>query len=545
MAETLPNSFDDAETDPDKKKGRKRKSSENRIAVPLPVERDTSKSAETKSAKETAKETPKVLLEKLIGKAEPAAESRAETPQEPERMKDDTEAPVAAAETAEHTATNETVTEEAEHNVAEDLYNGAEISLHEVAQVPPDRDKRIVEEALDMAARAEQDELAAPEEAESEDFMDVDMPPIAEQSREAEPVETGEGEDAAATTDQEPDVPAAYMQTPRTTLNPFRSRPYVGRNRPAPVPSPSPESTGADALYGVSSGAAVPPNPNAFSAASNRNTAPATLQNPEVQQALDDVEWQSRQRGRREGVLTGLLVGGGIEHFRHRRREKKLAKQHQKEVQTQQKRVERLESDYAVAREEQRVERTKTESTITNLQRSQETERKEHEKQAAVAREQAKQRAQEQAQIEEGLAIPKDHHVERSAWHNIEVDKSGRAVQESAFEYGHEYYKERAHEMSPAQQQQIDSAAGEVALVAAALNDTPGSAPQAQGQDQSQTASQPRAAAQEQTAATAYDDSTSRKIVKTITTPPTTPTATLAWLGVLIIIVLLILALAT
>lgn len=66
------------------------------------------------------------------------------------------------------------------------------------------------------------------------------------------------------------------------------------------------------------------------------------------------------------------------------------------------------------------------------------------------------------------LKLPKGHRIERSAWHNIEVDvHTGRAVEDSAIEYGKEYYKERAHERSGADDF-VGAAATGVALAAIA-----------------------------------------------------------------------------
>ncbi len=95
---------------------------------------------------------------------------------------------------------------------------------------------------------------------------------------------------------------------------------------------------------------------------------------------------------------------------------------------------------------------------------------------AAKKREQERLRQiseNEKADIEKikaALEGGEGHRIEQSAWHNIEVDKHGKAVDDGSLEYGHEYYQERAHETGPKIKQQIDEAAGEVALVAAALS---------------------------------------------------------------------------
>lgn len=68
--------------------------------------------------------------------------------------------------------------------------------------------------------------------------------------------------------------------------------------------------------------------------------------------------------------------------------------------------------------------------------------------------------------------LPAGHRLERSVWHAIEVDKTGKAVENPAVEYGDEYYHERRHEATPIDEN-VSAAAGEVALVAAAINDKP------------------------------------------------------------------------
>ena len=113
----------------------------------------------------------------------------------------------------------------------------------------------------------------------------------------------------------------------------------------------------------------------------------------------------------------------------------------------------------------------------------------------------------EEQRQRELLDIAQGNHVERSAWHNIEVDSHGKVVQETSFEYGHEYYSERAKEVDPKAKQHVDIAAGEVALVAAALSGgasastTPPASPSARtaravpsGQGQSSASAKPASA---------------------------------------------------
>lgn len=69
--------------------------------------------------------------------------------------------------------------------------------------------------------------------------------------------------------------------------------------------------------------------------------------------------------------------------------------------------------------------------------------------------------------------LPPDRRVETSAWHRIEIDtKTGKLVEKPSLEYGEEYYRERAHEAAPLDDD-VKVAAGEVALVAAASKEEP------------------------------------------------------------------------
>ena len=51
------------------------------------------------------------------------------------------------------------------------------------------------------------------------------------------------------------------------------------------------------------------------------------------------------------------------------------------------------------------------------------------------------------AVIGEVLQLPPDHHLEKSTWHSIEVDRSGRAVERPVFNYGREFKREQQQEL--------------------------------------------------------------------------------------------------
>jgi len=156
----------------------------------------------------------------------------------------------------------------------------------------------------------------------------------------------------------------------------------------------------------------------------------------------------------------------------------------------------------------------------------------------------------EQLKPVEKLELPKGHHIERSAWHNIEVDEHGKLAQETSFEYGHEYYKERSAEVGPKTRHQFDEAAGEVALVAAALH----------GSDKEQVKSSrttqsfrtdagsvlqatPSNAPKPQDK-TASNSAPGQSVLKSLTSPPTTVAGTIGWFLALIVILGLYMLLA-
>jgi hypothetical protein len=67
------------------------------------------------------------------------------------------------------------------------------------------------------------------------------------------------------------------------------------------------------------------------------------------------------------------------------------------------------------------------------------------------------------------LELPPDHYLDASSWLAVEMDKkTGRAAENPSREYGREYHRERAQENGQASQR--TAAAGEVALVAAAMS---------------------------------------------------------------------------
>lgn len=307
------------------------------------------------------------------------------------------------------------------------------------------------------------------------------------------------------------------------------------------------------------------PNPNAYTAptAANMVSSPAT---PNVLQtgAIEAAQEYAYRRGRNRGLVTGLIVGGGIEHIRHKRREKRMERKFAAERKEQGKKIENIhwdqvrEAEAAKAREvvaakyrpseqagsvlKQEIDRNPQMQSATEVVRQRAEIQTEIEKKLAIERKETVRVLSKAEQIEqerqlEQLELAQGHHIERSAWHNIEVDRHGKTVQETALEYGHEYYKERGHETGPKTKQQV-AAAGEVALVAAALG---GGASAGLSQGDHGAASQPQGSSLAHTQPHAPDK---QSLLKAVTTPPTTLAGTVGWFVafVVILVVLLIVA---
>lgn len=236
-----------------------------------------------------------------------------------------------------------------------------------------------------------------------------------------------------------------------------------------------------------------PPQPNT---ANVLPTPSASIGNTITQRDIDDAEYYGRKKGLGEGVATGLLVGGTYEHLKHKGREKKT----EKRFNEQQKELEQTRVDNSFNLQEQvrkndemqrqldgidmrtqnvqtvedrvmpqteevkptqyqppkfdqpRFEQPRTnlfeQQAPTSITRPEQTQMTE---QNPVVNQEIPKPPRTEQQVQAGqveqLDIPKDHRIETSAWHSIEVDaKTGKAVENPTFAYGEEYYHERAQE---------------------------------------------------------------------------------------------------
>ena len=160
--------------------------------------------------------------------------------------------------------------------------------------------------------------------------------------------------------------------------------------------------------------------------------------------AVEDAEYYGRRKGRSEGFWTGALLVGGYEHFKHRRRERRMKKEFARERDAQEKTVEDMKWD-AIRKEQAEKWRAAEAEKYRKPEVPQGTAQAEKSSQHPKPVESKP----DQTEAEQELKVPEGHRVERSAWHAVEVDSRGHAVEDSVIEYGSEYYKERAKESTP------------------------------------------------------------------------------------------------
>jgi len=172
---------------------------------------------------------------------------------------------------------------------------------------------------------------------------------------------------------------------------------------------------------------------------------------------LNDTIYRATKAGQNKGVVTGLLVGAGYEHFKH----KKIEKKNEKRYEAQAKQTKKDQQANRIHAEEQDRRRNELEDRLYA------TERRLGDAETYVQKQQPEQMRAEkqpvaipkQPQVEQ-LQVPAEHRVESSAWLRTEVDKrTGKPVENPTFAYGEEYHKERAQENKQAGQPHGGSAA--------------------------------------------------------------------------------------
>lgn len=465
-----------------------------------------------------------------------------------------------------------------EERVAEALAGEGEIDLRGIA---PERDEKIVEQAVDMALEKQlaEAEPAVTNETEAETPQEEPQVVGGELVAETNPEQTEmneieEDDDSAAASSSS--TPSSRPSAARSSTSTHSSAAPAaaasggagagsGGTRPPTPPTP-PSSPGSSSgvpyprrTFAPGTVYTAPSTATTYTAPTSANTAatPAAIAG-----AVEDAEYYAYKRGRNKGLVTGLIVGGGIEHIRHKRREKKMERKFSAERKEQTKKIENMrwdrirETEAAKVREAAAAKYRNAERSSTSVRPEVAAERyaqspaevirqraeikSEIEKKLLAERKESERVLSKAEQIElerqrEQLELAQGHHIERSAWHNIEVDAHGKAVQETSFEYGHEYYRERAQETGPKSKQLIDGAAGEVALVAAALHSGASSG----GQNATAHPNTTVSGSSQQTAAKP-SNATPKSVLRTITQPPTTPAGTVGWFVALVVLLVIL-----
>jgi|GEM_PF-1944817 len=172
---------------------------------------------------------------------------------------------------------------------------------------------------------------------------------------------------------------------------------------------------------------------------------------------FDDAIYRATKAGQNRGVLTGLIVGAGYEHHKHKKLEKKSDKQHQAKV----KQFEKERQETRIRSEEQDRRRRELEGRVQVTEsKLADVENGFQKKIEPVHAEKPPIIVPEQPQVEQ-LNVPPEHRVQTSAWHSIEIDaKTGKPVENPTFAYGEEYNKERAQESKHKLATQGGSSAG-------------------------------------------------------------------------------------
>lgn len=528
-------------------------------------------SEKAEAAKAEVAEKSKPILDRILG------------------VKESTEVPTKSSETTRDKPSTTEVAPEtlspeqrAEESVVQALAGEGEINLRELSHVPESRDDAIVERAVEEVISQQTAEITAAEVS-SEADTEAEVQAEAEPNHESEATTPVAGAEAAVVPepeDEEEPTPEGTTTSARSSSSSARPSSSAtpsatggsggsGGRPPAPPAPPGPPVMPPGPPYRRPAANRVyNPNqtygPNGYAAPAAGNLAPnlATPNTLNIGRTIENAEDYAYRRGRNRGLVAGLIVGGGIEHIRHKRREKRMERKFAAEQKEQGKKIENIRWDHIREAEAAKVREANAEkyrvsergdvtagpveARVIPAPSTAEAVRQRAEIQVEIEKKLAAERKEtsrvlskaeqiEQERLREQLELAQGHHIERSAWHNIEVDSHGKAVQETSFEYGHEYYKERGHETGPKTKQQVDAAAGEVALVAAAFGGS-GAGSSEGGSQGPSTRSHSSSSTQVQPGAPAKQQS----LLKTVTTPPTTPAGTVGWFIALVIILVVL-----
>lgn len=324
------------------------------------------------------------------------------------------------------------------------------------------------------------------------------------------------------------------------------------------------------------------PPPQGAGAAANAQPAPNQFNTVTTVPDFES-ENRARRRGFRRGFIGGLIVGGGIEHIRHKRRERRMAREQERQLSAKDRAV-LLEKKARLIEEEQRqnqeywqekkrsrelqelqkesvklVQKNETQpkadlesppdslrmdaATPNETQKLRDaTEQKPKEphiiapvfvhREARHEQNVQAPRARVEESPEEVVSESEQSHLEQSTWHTIEVDSQGGTVENGRVEYGAAFEDERAKERQPRDApRSVPSSAGEVALVASALHDS------ARAEHIKRVQKSVELSGGELADLDLSNSSSPTQIVKKIAGPPTTAFGTFVWSVFLIVLI--------
>lgn len=435
MKENRGNSFPEndpnPENNPDDKSGKKKKRSKKASDFGVHVARleENTKKAESKPKERTSFE--EALVELVISEPKkPDAKSEAKDKEAPvEDSAPEPEEIVVPEEIATEPENSrephdddpaETAATDEAQEVYEDLpnyepkpteFSGGEVVIDLSGQEP------VAERVVLLHDAAEAD---APSEAEApaEQAPVSSWQQLPEQQQQARHIPQG----AETPYGQPAEAPSVPPEPAETRVNPM----------PEQVPVPATE--------------VVAENPEIIQPFTGRqyNVAPYVQNGEQVatKQDVEDAIYYATKSGQQRGLVAGLLVGAGYEHFKHRRREKKAEKRFKK----QGRQLEEARQDYHFGQQEQERRQTEATARLTAAEHRFSSASPE----VAQSVEAGKQPEKLIIRTPEQLVLPPEHTLQRSAWHSIEVDtRTGKAVENPTFEYGQEFHKERAKESLP------------------------------------------------------------------------------------------------
>lgn len=390
-------------------KDKKRKNRKRKFVAPIPVETDAPDTAATSDETSARSLSDEALAQLAATRKNATEQSETDAPGQNAESTPDTESDTAATAESEDTESYEPLVD---YKLEPTEFSGGEVIVQLQGDEP------VAERVIPLHQPA------------VESLAETETPAADESSASSE---------AAASTAVPEFVPLPQQQpqahggeTPLPVANPD-----------APLPAPAPEATPV-------AHAELPPQPIQAEVFPPDNPVATAETAVATKQDVEDALYRATRVGEHRGALSGLLVGGAVEHFMHKGREKRMARRFERQTR-QLKQQQETTQLYQTEQHRQHAEQGRQ---LEAVERRLDT--------TPPAPEQLARQSSD-----ERLAVPDDHRLETSAWHTIEVDaKTGKAVEKPTFEYGHEYYRERAAEAAPMQQR--NAAAGEVALVAAA-----------------------------------------------------------------------------